>query len=87
MTENDFHRLRGSLCQNSFGDHTCIGKRDHRDYPATALPLLPFKEYWKRFSMAEFERFNCSVPPGAGSLLPGNAEPASVAGGETVSHE
>jgi hypothetical protein len=35
------------------------------EYPVTALPLLPFKERGKRFSMAEFERYNCSVPPGA----------------------
>lgn len=37
-----------------------------REYPATGLPLLPFVEHGKRFSMAEFERYNSSVPSGAG---------------------
>lgn len=37
-----------------------------REYPATALPLLPFVEHGKRFHTAEFERYNSSVPPGAG---------------------
>jgi hypothetical protein len=37
-----------------------------RQYPATALPLLPFVEHGKRFSMAEFERYNRSASPGAG---------------------
>jgi hypothetical protein len=37
-----------------------------REYPATALPLLPFVEHGKRFNMAEFERYNRSASPGEG---------------------